>query len=234
MTWPIPPTVSWPANLEARWNTALSRVAEAEAKIAAHEAARPTPSVSPTSQASLAADLKSVWTAPSTDARLKKRIVRTLIHEVIADVDQDAAEIVLVIHWIGGIHNEIRLPRRRRGQRNSTSADIIDVVRQLALIANDDVIAGVLNRNGLVAGHGNRWTREGVMSLRSHHRIPVFKPAAHETEPWLNRDAARIMKVAAKLSGWRPALARSKLSIHCRMVPGSSPALIFPHQPPAI
>ena len=35
-------------------------------------------------------DLKSVWTAPTTDARLKKRIVRTLIREVIADVDQDA------------------------------------------------------------------------------------------------------------------------------------------------
>jgi DNA invertase Pin-like site-specific DNA recombinase len=184
--------------LEARWNAALSRGAEVEAKIAAHEAARPAPSVSPTSLTSLAADLKSVWTAPSTDARLKKRIVRTLIHEVIADVDQDAAEIVLLIHWIGGVHNEIRLARRRRGQRNSTSADIIAAVRQLALIANDDVIAGVLNRNGLVTGHGNRWTRERVIALRSHHRIPVFKPAC-EAEPWLNLgDAARVLKVASK------------------------------------
>ncbi|MFZ0600586.1 MAG: zinc ribbon domain-containing protein [Roseiarcus sp.] len=184
--------------LEARWNAALSRGAEVEAKIAANEAARPAPSVSPTSLTSLAADLKSVWTAPSTDARLKKRIVRTLIHEVIADVDQDAAEIVLLIHWIGGVHNEIRLARRRRGQRNSTSADIIAAVRQLALIANDDVIAGVLNRNGLVTGHGNRWTRERVTALRSHHRIPVFKPAC-EAEPWLNLgDAARVLKVASK------------------------------------
>lgn len=165
---------------------------------AAHEAARPAPSVSPTSLTSLAADLKSVWTAPSTDARLKKRIVRTLIHEVIADVDQDAAEIVLLIHWIGGVHNEIRLARRRRGQRNSTSVDIIAAVRQLALIANDDVIAGVLNRNGLVTGHGNRWTRERVTALRAHHRIPVFEPAC-EAEPWLNLgDAARVLKVASK------------------------------------
>jgi len=29
-------------------------------------------------------------------------------------------------------------------------------VRQLVLIANDDVIAGVLNRNGLTTGNGNR------------------------------------------------------------------------------
>ena len=62
---------------------------------------------------------------PSTDARLKKRIVRTVIHEVIADIDPEASEIVLVVHWVGGVHSEIRLPRRRRGQRNSTSADVI-------------------------------------------------------------------------------------------------------------
>jgi hypothetical protein len=71
-----------------------------------------------------------------------KRIIRTLIHEVIADIDPQAAEIVLVVHWIGGIHNEIRLPKRRRGNRGSASADLIAAVRQLALIANDDVIAG--------------------------------------------------------------------------------------------
>jgi hypothetical protein len=32
-----------------------------------------------------------------------ERIVRTVIHEVIADIDQEAAEIVLVVHWIGGV-----------------------------------------------------------------------------------------------------------------------------------
>ena len=185
--------------LEARWNRALSQVADAEAKIAAHEAARPMPCANAASLTALAMDLKSVWTAPTTDARLKKRIVRTLIHEVIADIDQDAAEIVLVVHWIGGVHSEMRLPRRRRGQRNSTSGDIIAAVRQLVLIAKDDVIAGILNRNGLVTGHGNRWTRERVTALRSHQRIPVFKAAEDGNEPWLNLgDAARLLKVSPK------------------------------------
>ena len=155
--------------------------------------------------------------------------MRTLIHEVIADVDQDAAEIVLLIHWIGGVHNEIRLARRRRGQRNSTSTDIIAAVRQLALIANDDVIAGVLNRNGLVTGHGNRWTRGRVTALRSHHRIPVFKPTACEAEPWLNLgDAARVLKVASKTL--RLAAEAGVIeAVHpfCRMVPGSSAAPTF-------
>src|ERR1700730_305878 len=144
-------------------------------------------------------DLKSVWTDPTTDARLKKRIVRTVIHEVIADIDTDAAEIVLFIHWVGGVHTEIRLPRRRRGQRTSTSADVIAAVRQLVLIANDDLIAGILNRNGLVTGYGNRWTRERVTSLRSHHRIPVYKPADDGIEPWLNLSkAAQLLHVAPR------------------------------------
>lgn len=68
---------------------------------------------------------KHLDSAHTTDARLKKRVVRTLIHEIVADIDDQAAEVILIVHWIGGLHSEIRLPRRRRGQRNSTPADII-------------------------------------------------------------------------------------------------------------
>jgi len=118
---------------------------------------------------------------------------------VIADIDPEAGEIVLVVHWVGGVHSEMHLPRRRRGQRNSTSADVIAAIRQLVLIANDDLIAGILNRNGLVTGHGNRWTRERVTSLRSHHRMAVFKPAGDDIEPWLNLSkAARLLHVAPR------------------------------------
>ena len=91
----------------------------------------------------VADDLQAVWSALTTDARLKKRIVRTVIREVIADIDADAGEILLMIHWVGGVHTELRLPRRRRGQRNSTSPDVLAAVRHLVLIANDDLIAGL-------------------------------------------------------------------------------------------
>jgi hypothetical protein len=187
------------SELEARWNQALIRVAEVESKISAHEATSPARALDPTAFALIGANLETVWSAPTTDARLKKRIVRTLIHEVVADIDDTTSEIVIVVHWSGGVHSEIRLPRRRRGQRSSTSADIIAAVRELALIANDDLIAGLLNRNGLKTGYGNRWTRERVTSLRSHHRIPAFKAAVDGVEPWLNlTDAARILNIAAK------------------------------------
>jgi DNA invertase Pin-like site-specific DNA recombinase len=179
------------AELEARWNRALTHAGEIESKIAAHDASTPEPSsLSSADLTAIAVNLQTVWAAPTTDARLKKRIMRTVIHEVVADIDDEASEIVLLIHWMGGVHTELRLPKRRRGQRNSTSDDIIAAVRQLVLIANDDLIAGILNRNGLVTGHGNRWTRERVTSLRSYHKIPAFRPAADGKEPWLNLSKA--------------------------------------------
>lgn len=69
---------------------------------------------------------------------------------------------------------------------------------QQQLIANDDLIADILNRNGLATGRGNRWTRERVTSLRSHQRIS-FKLAEDGIVPWLNlNNAARLLKFAPR------------------------------------
>ncbi len=186
--------------LEARWDHALKRVEAVEKRIADHDAAALSRvDVEPVCFATLAQDLKSVWTAPATDARLKKRIVRTVIREAIADLDDATSEIVITIHWVGGVHTEHRLPRRRRGQRNSTPANIIEAVSQLALIAKDDVIAGLLNRNGIRTGNGNRWIREKVTSLRSKNSISVHRPADDGVEPWLNlRHAAALIGVTPR------------------------------------
>jgi DNA invertase Pin-like site-specific DNA recombinase len=173
--------------LEARWNRALIHVAEFEKRIADHDAtAQPRLDLSLTSFAALAEDFQAVWSAPTTDARLTKRIVRTVIQEVMPDIDDTTSEIVLTVHWAGGAHTQHRLPRRRRGQRNSTSADVVQAVRTLAQIARDDVIAGILNRNGLTTGHGNRWTRERVTGLRSSYQISVYREAVDGVEPWIS------------------------------------------------
>lgn len=143
--------------------------------------------------------MQAVWKAPAADARLKKRIVRTLIREVVAGIDVEAAEIILVIHWMGGVHTELRLPRRRRGQRNSTLPDIVAAVRQLVRIAGGNLIAGLLNRNKLLTGNGNRWTRECVTALRSHYQIPVYRGVADGDEQWLNLgEAAALLGVSSK------------------------------------
>ena len=187
--------------LERRWNSALVRLREMESRIEQenHRRSQMTPILLERLR-NLGSDLGSVWKDPATDNRLKKRILRTLIEEVVADVDSEAAEVVLVVHWRGGVHTELRLHRRRRGQSSTdTPPDTIDVVRNLATVCRDDWIAAFLNRNGLRTGAGNRWTRERVVSLRNHHGIPVYSEERRRLEGWMNLgEAAVYLNVAPK------------------------------------
>ena len=148
----------------------------------------------------LAADLEAVWRNPHADVRLKKRLVRTLIHEIVVDIDAAAGEVILVIHWKGAVHTELRLPRRRRGQSAThTSKDVVDAVRVLARICPDDLLANVLNRNRLLTGRGNRWTRERVVSLRNHHDIACYDRERRTSEGWMNlNEAARVLGISPR------------------------------------
>jgi hypothetical protein len=187
--------------LERRWNHALEGVRELERRIA-RQSTRPEPEVIPTMEefATLAERLEELWQSDESDARLKKRIVRSLIHEVIVDVDTTTSEIVLVIHWKGGVHTELRVPRRRRGENSThTAKETLDAVHTLARICPDAFIANVLNRNGRRTGRGNFWTRERVTALRSHHQIPVYSAERRVGEGWLNlTEAARLIGVSAR------------------------------------
>lgn len=187
--------------LERRWNQALQRVREIEARIDQHVQGQ-RQVVVPTREEfeDLAADLATVWNGPQADVRLKKRLVRTLIHEIVVDTDAEAGEVILIIHWKGGMHTELRLPRRRRGQnRTQTSKDIVAAVRTLARICSDDLLANVLNRNGLLTGRGNRWTRERVVSLRTHHEIPCYDRDRRAAEGWMNlNEAARVLGISPR------------------------------------
>lgn len=186
--------------LERRWNQALQRVQELELRIATWEATQPPTVGSASEFADLAGQLDDIWNDSGTDAALKKRIVRTLIEEVVADVDSSAGEVILVIHWKGGVHTEVRVPRRRRGYNNGhTDQGLVEAVAILARICSDDVIAGVLNRNGHKTGRGNRWTRERVTALRSHHRIQKYDAARKRVEGWMNlTEAAAFLGIAPR------------------------------------
>jgi DNA invertase Pin-like site-specific DNA recombinase len=188
--------------LEQRWNRALHRVQELEARIASHTAGRGPEPPPPTREAfaELATRLEAIWHDPGTDVRLKKRIVRTLLQEVLVDVDSTAGMITLVLHWAGGVHTELRVPRRRRGQHsNQTPPAIVDAIASLARICPDKLIAGILNRNGLQTGQGNRWTQERVTALRSHHQIACYNRETRVAQGWLNlTEAAAVVGLSPR------------------------------------
>src|SRR5438309_6716195 len=131
------------SELERRWNGAREKVQQLEMRI--EQAMRGRQGMPTTKEEfeSLAGDLETVWKHPETDVRLKKRIVRTLIEEVVVDVDGQAGEIIAVVHWKGGVHTELRVPRRRRGySRAHTPQEIVEAVRILGRIGSDDPVAG--------------------------------------------------------------------------------------------
>jgi DNA invertase Pin-like site-specific DNA recombinase len=187
--------------LEHRWNAALEGVQALERQLEEHLQGQ-DPIATPRREdfVDLAADLEALWERPETDARLKKRIVRALIREVVVDVDATAGEVILMIHWKGGVHTELRVPRRRRGQNSRQSPpELIDAVRVLANIGSDDLIAGALTRSGLLTGRGNRWTRERVTALRSTYRIPCFGLDRCTREGWMNLTrAATFLGISPK------------------------------------
>ena len=198
--------------LERRWNVALQRVRELETRIDQHSEGQ-MDMMAPRQEEflKLASELETVWKNPSSDIRLKKRIVRTLIHEVVADVDAVAGEVNLVIHWKGGVHTQLCLPRRHRGQHScQTPKEVVDAIRTLAHTCTDEVIAGALNRNHLLTAQGNRWTRELVASLRSTHQIPRYKPIDEKSRDWMNlTKAAEFLGISS--TALRHAAQRSEI-----------------------
>ena len=120
-----------------------------------------------------------MWGDPKTDARLKKRIIRLVIEEIVVSVSSEPPEITLIVHWKGDKHTRLVVRKNRTGaHRYSTDRGIIEVVSDLARSLPDGQIARVLNRLDYRTGKGNSWTAARVASLRNKHDIPVADRAA--------------------------------------------------------
>lgn len=179
------------AELERRWNAALDAVAAQERLVSELTAAAPEAIPDRAALLALATDLPSLWQDPRTDVRLKKRIVRALIAELLVDVDDQAARIDVVIRWAGGQHSALSVRKQRKGEhRYTTARDVVDLVRELVHVLPDSQIAAVLNRMGFRTGRGNTWTVSRVVTLRHSHQIPVHDAARAAREGWLTLEAA--------------------------------------------
>ena len=162
--------------LEARWNTALERVAGLEhrlAELAARAAA--APGIDRAALMRLAHDLPAAWNAPSTDARIKQRLTHVLIREVVVGLDEAANEAVLVVHWTGGRHTELRVARVRTGRYPAESLpNAVEVMRRLGGHWPDRELAVTLNRMRCRGPEGQSWTMVRVKALRERLGIAPF------------------------------------------------------------
>jgi DNA invertase Pin-like site-specific DNA recombinase len=163
------------AELERRWNQALTTEAHLEAELATLQQGRehPLSDVQKRELLALARDLPRLWDDPHSSPEHKKRLLRIALKEIIATSEGET--IRLVLHWQGGDHTQLEFQKIRSGRhRYVTDNDLVEIVRTLARIEPDARIAAILNKNQRRTAHGQIWTAKHICSLRSHHAIPVY------------------------------------------------------------
>lgn len=199
----------------------LAAIEEQQAKLAAFERdapPRPTPRELALLQ-ELGSRLEEVWFDEHSDGRLKKEIVRTLIHHVYAELDETSDEVVLYVEWSGGHVTELR-HRRRRSKSRSTAGQLKAVIDTLRKVADDEALARILNRSRLRTPQGKTWTKRRVSAFRRHYAIAAFDAAQKRQQGWLlQSEAATRLKI-------------SPMSVHRLIQAGIlTPAAHFPGLP---
>jgi DNA invertase Pin-like site-specific DNA recombinase len=183
------------SELEARWNGALVQVAEAEARLASvGNVGEPLSERQKQQLTALSEDLMALWNHPEAPIQLKKRILRTVLTEIIIDNEADSTTHRLRLHWAGGVHTELRVERNKPGQhRHSADRSVIDLVSELAKICQDKTIAAILNRLGYKTGQEKTWNASRVAGLRGYHKIAPFQ----KQDGWVTQEeAARELQVS--------------------------------------
>lgn len=164
------------AQLEKSWEAALQRVQACERQLASLQASQAQAEWPDFS--GLAEDLDAAWHAPGVTTRTRQQLLRALVQDIVVDVDERAREVILVIHWHGGQHSELRVAKPRSGEHGCRTPDeAVEVIRRMAGQWSDEHIAASLNRMGMPTGQGKTWTAHRVSSLRRVRGIHAYKPA---------------------------------------------------------
>ena len=167
--------------LETEWENRLRDLAAAEAELRRREQQRPNP-LGPEQLERiqiLGSDILQVWTAPTITDRDRKELLRTLLEEVIFDLKRAEGMAHLTLRWRGGAITLLDVPVPRfRPMGPRTDEDTISLLRRLAALYPDEVIAGILNRQGRKTATGERFTANHVGNLRRYRNIPRFQVLA--------------------------------------------------------
>ena len=171
--------------LEQRWNEKLAKVAELSGVLEVERTKHHTLTADDR-QAILGLGRRfgEVWNDPRCDSRLKKRLIRAVIKEIIVDIDDAQQQLKFVVHWHGGVHTQLMLPRPLSAAKaHKTAEEDSALIERLAVRYSDAEIARVLSKQGRKTGKGNRWTQTSVALVR---RKLGIKPAPPRDPNLLN------------------------------------------------
>ena len=188
---------AWSQANSRRWNAALKTQTDLEQELEELRKAR-SHVISEQQQRTilaLGADLQRLWEHPQSQPEFKKRIIRTLLMEVV--VTAEGAGVRLLLHWRGGDHTQLYFEKVGAGHnRFITDRNTVELIRGLARLQPDGMIASILNRNADRTPHGERWTARSICSLRNRHAINVYVSGEwHSRSEMTVEEAAKMLNV---------------------------------------
>ena len=163
-------------DLERRWNERLAEVARLEEELRLVREDLPA-ALTETERAQILAlgtDVARLWNHPTASVTTRKRILRTVLEEIIVTVKPGVLHVIL--HWKGGDHTMLEVAKNRSGQhRWKTNATTEQLIRDLARLLPDGSIASILNRLGMRTAKGHTWTQQRVCVFRNDHSIALYR-----------------------------------------------------------
>jgi DNA invertase Pin-like site-specific DNA recombinase len=160
------------ATLERDWETQLQNLAKLEQEWEQTQAELNTPlsAAEINHIRELAADLPTLWQAPTTSNQDRKRLLRCLIQDVTLDAFSDPKTTQVFVRWHTGAVTHLQVPRPQPGRR--TSQTLLERIRTLAQTFSDQQVADRLNTEGFTTRTGLAWTAKRVMGVRRKNNIP--------------------------------------------------------------
>ena len=122
--------------------------------------------------------MSAVWNDQASSIEIKKRITRTVIREIVVQVDDDRLH--GMIHWHGGDHTALDVATRVRGRwretkEANTEAETAALITTLVRMMPISSIAAILNRLGKRTIGGLSWTAGRVQLFRNDHHLLAYR-----------------------------------------------------------
>jgi DNA invertase Pin-like site-specific DNA recombinase len=186
------------STLEQQWNEALEQLQAARARAVTEASQSVNCLPGQETLIGLAQDLQQVWQHAHDNPKLRQRLVRAAVEEIIADVDDETRVVELTIRWKGGHHSQISFTKPAPGEHtNRTGEASVAIIADMAGRWSDEHIAATLNRLGYRTGMGNSWTAQRVAALRNKRKIAAYASRRSDGEFVTMLEAQRILRISA-------------------------------------
>lgn len=158
--------------LEAEWNRKLRELEQAQ-QTYEDQAKSERAVITPEQRASvlaLATDFPKLWDSPHTSDRERKRMLRLLIEDVTLIKGND---LVVHVRFRGGTTQTLNMSKPAPAwQLRRTPAQTVAEIDHLLNAHSEREVADVLNKRGLRAGNGGKFTGRIIDYIRRTYKLP--------------------------------------------------------------